>query len=60
MMLTREQARQEVRARWKEFGQLDRTGKGIICPICDNGRGRDGDGITENPRRPGQLNRFHW
>lgn len=55
MMLTREQARQEVRARWKEFGQLDRTGKGIICPICDNGRGRDGDGITENPRRPGQL-----
>ena len=55
MMLTRKQARQEVRAHWREFGQPDKTGKGIICPICDNGRGSDGDGITENPRKPGQL-----
>ena len=55
MMLTRAQARQEVRAHWREFGQPDKTGKGIICPFCDNGRGSDGDGITENPRKPGQL-----
>lgn len=56
MMLTRAQARQEVRAHWREFGQPDKTGKGIICPFCDNGRGTgDGDGITENPRKPGQL-----
>lgn len=60
MMLTREQARQEVRARWKEFGQPDKGGKGIICPFCGNGEGQDGDGIRENPRanKPGQLKCF--
>lgn len=53
--MDREQARQEIRARWREFGQPDKSGKGIICPLCGNGSGRDGDGITENPRKPGQL-----
>ena len=55
MMLTREQARQAIREQWRQFFPADNKGKGIICPICDNGRGRDGDGITENPKKPGQL-----
>lgn len=58
MILTREQARQEVRAHWQEFGQPDNSGKGIICPFCGNGEGRDGDGIRENHKRPGQLKCF--
>lgn len=58
MMLTRNQARQEVRTRWKDFGEPDNSRKGIICPFCGNGEGRDGDGITENPHRPGQLKCF--
>ena len=55
LILTRDQARQEVRAQWVKFGQPDRSGRGIICPICGNGSGADGDGITENPHKPGQL-----
>ena len=58
LMMTREQARQEIRANWRKFGPEDKSGKGIICPICDNGSGRDGDGITENPHKPGQLKCF--
>lgn len=60
MILTREQARQEIRTRWRDFGQPDRNGKGIVCPVngCGNGSGRDGDGIRENPNKPGQLKCF--
>ena len=29
--------------------------KGYICPLCGNGTGADGDGITENPKKAGQL-----
>ena len=55
MILTREQARQTIRESWRQFGQPDRSRKGIICPLCGNGSGSDGDGITENPRNPGAL-----
>ena len=58
MILTREQARHEIRARWKEFGQSDKSGKGIVCPFCNNGSGADGDGIREDPRKPGRLKCF--
>lgn len=56
--MDREQARQDIRARWREFGQPDKKGKGIICPLCGNGTGTDGDGIVENPHKSGHLRCF--
>lgn len=55
--MDRTQAKVEIRNRWKELYQADRSGKGIICPICGNGKGKTGDGIRENPKAkmPGGL-----
>lgn len=49
--MTREQATQEIKARWRDFYPADGggRGKGIICPICGSGSGRNGTGITEKP-----------
>lgn len=56
MTLTRDQARQEVKARWREVivNLTDRAMQDVngeasyICPICGHGKG--GDGLTRNPR----------
>ena len=48
--MDREQAKNEIRSRWKELYSADKNGKGIICPLCGNGSGKDGDGIRENPK----------
>lgn len=48
--MTREEARQEIRRNWRQFYPADRSKKGIVCPICGNGNGSDGDGIRENPK----------
>ena len=48
--MDREQAKNEIRSRWKELYSADKKGKGIICPLCGNGSGKDGDGIRENPK----------
>lgn len=55
--MDRTQAKVEIRNRWKDLYPPDKEGKGIICPICDNGKGKTGDGIRENPkaRMPGGL-----
>ena len=53
--MEREAAKQEIRRSWKSLFYADRKGKGVICPLCDNGKGSDGDGITENPKKPGNL-----
>lgn len=53
--MDRDTARREIRASWKSLFPADRKQKGIICPLCGNGQGSSGDGITENPNRPGQL-----
>ena len=50
-----EEAKREVYQRFKDELQPDKKKKGYICPICNNGRGNDGDGMTENPRSP-----FHY
>jgi len=47
--MDREQAKNEIRSRWKELYSADKKGKGIVCPLCGNGSGKDGDGIRENP-----------
>lgn len=52
--MDRESARQEIRARWREFYPHDRNG-GIICPLCDSGGGKNGTGITEYKQKPGSL-----
>ena len=50
--MDKEQARREVYHRFKAELQPDRQKRGYICPICENGKGQDGDGMTENPRSP--------
>lgn len=58
--MNRDDARIEIRKHWKDFFTADRSGKGIICPICGNGSGTDGTGIRENPKaaEPGALKCF--
>ena len=53
--MDRDTARQEIRNSWKRFFSADKKGSGIICPLCGSGSGKNGTGITENPRKPGQL-----
>ena len=55
--MTRDEAVQEIRSKWRYFFPPDKSGKGIVCPICGNGSGSDGDGIRSNPKskKPGGL-----
>lgn len=54
--MTRDQARQEIRERWREIirtmtepAKVNVNGEqSYICPICGHGTG--GDGLTRNPR----------
>lgn len=50
--MDRQTATAEIKARWKELYPADGrgNGKGIICPICGSGSGKNGTGITEMPR----------
>ena len=31
------------------FLDRDKQNKGFVCPVCQNGTGKDGDGIKKNP-----------
>ena len=53
--MNRDDARQEIRSSWKRLFTADNKKKGIVCPICGSGSGKNGTGITENPKKPGQL-----
>ena len=53
--MDRDTARQEIRGSWKRLFPADRKNKGIICPLCGSGSGKNGTGITENRQKPGQL-----
>lgn len=56
--MTREELRERARAEWRSFYPADKgkgTKAGIICPLCGNGSGTDGTGITENPKKAGAL-----
>ena len=44
--MDREQAKQYIQERAKDYLQKDRSGKGFICPICGSGSGKNGTGIT--------------
>lgn len=53
--MDKDDARRYIRSNWKRIYPADKKGKGIICPICKSGSGKNGTGITENPKKPGQL-----
>lgn len=53
--MNREAAKQEIRRSWKSLFYADRKGKGVICPLCGSGQGPNGSGITEDPKKPGNL-----
>lgn len=44
--MNREQAKAEIKARYAEYLQQDKSKKGYICPICGSGSGKNGTGIT--------------
>ena len=44
-----------IKERATDYFQLDKSGKGYICPICGSGSGRNGTGITENPKDKGHF-----
>ena len=48
--MTGDDAVQEIRSKWRYFFPPDKSKKGIVCPICGNGSGSDGDGIRSNPK----------
>lgn len=48
--MTKENAIADIRSRWKELYPADGSGKGIICPLCGSGSGKNGTGIRENPQ----------
>lgn len=41
---TREQLKEEIRARATDWLQRDKSGKGFICPKCGSGSGKNGNG----------------
>lgn len=49
--MDRRSATEDIKARWREFYPADGNGrgKGIVCPICGSGSGKNGTGITEYP-----------
>ena len=51
----REDAERYIKERATDYFQLDRSGKGYICPICGSGGGVHGTGITENPKSKGHF-----
>ena len=59
--MDRESARQEIRRNWRQILQgMSGTAKqrvngekSYICPLCGNGSGSSGDGLTKNPRSKG-------
>ena len=44
-----------IKERATDYFQPDKSGKGFICPICGSGSGKNGTGITENPKDKGHF-----
>ena len=53
--MTREQARQTIRARYAEFLTPAKEKGTFICPLCGNGTGADGDGMAINRKDPERV-----
>lgn len=44
--MNREEARQYIQGRAKDYLKPDGSGKGYVCPVCGSGSGNHGTGIT--------------
>lgn len=47
--MDRKTATELIKSKWRELYPADKSKKGIICPICKSGSGKNGTGITEMP-----------
>ena len=47
--MTRDQAKQEIKSRYADYLQPAKKHGTYICPLCKNGTGSTGDGITVKP-----------
>lgn len=47
--MTREQAKHEVKSRYAEYLRPAKKRGTYICPLCENGTGATGDGMTVDP-----------
>ena len=47
--MDRKTATEVIKSRWRDLYPADKSKKGIICPICKSGSGKNGTGITEKP-----------
>ena len=47
--MTRDQAKQEIKSRYAEYLRPAKKRGTYICPLCGNGTGSTGDGITVKP-----------
>ena len=57
--MNRTEAAQEVKRRYAEYLRPAKKRNTYICPLCGNGSGRDGDGISVDPHGDGtQLKCF--
>ena len=50
MQLRMNEARDYINAHPEQYLKRDKSGKGFICPLCNNGSGSDGDGLRLNKR----------
>ena len=48
--MTRDEARQEIRGRYAEYLKPAKKKSTYICPLCNNGVGADGDGMSIDPK----------
>ena len=55
--MDRKTAIDEIKARWRDLYPADGNGrgKGIICPLCGSGSGKNGTGITEDKKSPNHF-----
>lgn len=51
--MTRSEAKQEIRGRFREYLKPAKKKNTYICPLCNNGVGADGDGMTIDPKGDG-------
>lgn len=50
------EAKDEIKRRWRELWPHDKgkgENQGVICPLCQNGSGADGDGVKQDRRKEG-------
>lgn len=57
--MNREDARKFITEHPEQYLTPDKSRKGYICPICGSGGGKNGTGITENPKNKNHFTCWH-